>query len=70
MTGTVKKIWRKLENVLVLIVKILKKKLVEYSEKVAEILKIYEKICKKICGNFTKNLLKFCTRFSENFRNV
>ncbi len=24
----------------------------------------------KICVNFTKNLLKFCTCFSENFRNV
>ncbi len=24
----------------------------------------------QVCVNFTKNLLKFCTCFSENFRNV
>ncbi len=24
----------------------------------------------KICANFTKNLLKFCTFFSESFRNI
>ncbi len=77
--GTLEKIRSKLEKILVSsnICWNFEKKLVEYSEKVAEILKIYEKIFKKleeimnkICVNPTKNLLKFCTRFSGNFRNV
>ncbi len=44
---------------------------------VSESLKINEKVCKKLeqimnkmYVNFIKNLLKFCTRFSGNFRNV